>query len=46
MKNVLKVNKFNKNVKEWAFQKSLSGKHEMLKGGDLESVDEWVKFRD
>ena len=49
VRNVLKVSELNNSVKERTFQKSLRGKYEVWKGGEVEisSVErEWEKFRD
>ena len=46
-RNVLKVSELNKSVKERTYQESFYGKHEVLRGVDVESVEtEWDKFRD
>ena len=42
---VLKVSELNKILKDWAYQKTLPGKYYMLKGEDIEIVDEWEKVR-
>ena len=39
VRNVLKVSELNKSVKEHAYQESLRGKYEVLRGGDVESVE-------
>ena len=39
MRNMLKVSEQNKSVKERAYQESLRGKYEELRGGYLESVE-------
>ena len=46
VRSVLKVSELNKRVKEQAYQESLHEKYEMFRGGDLESEEEWEKFRD
>ena len=47
VRNVLKVSEVNKSVKERAYQKNLHGKYEVLRGGDVESVEtECEMFRD
>ena len=43
---VLKVSKLNNRVKESAYQESMHGKYEVRRGGEVESVEEWEKFRD
>ena len=46
-RNVLKVSELNNIVKEKAYKKSLCGKYEEWRGGEVESVEkEWEKFRD
>ena len=46
MRNVLKVSKLNNRAKERAYQGSLRIKYDVWRGGDVESVEEWEKFRD
>ena len=47
MRNVLKVSQLNNIVKERAYQKSMHGKYEVWRGGEVESVEkEWEKLRD
>ena len=47
MRNVLNVSELNNSVQERAYQDSLRGKYEVLRGGEVESVEkEWEKFRD
>ena len=46
VRNVLKVSELNNRVKEKAYQESLRGKYEEWRGGEVERVDEWEKFRD
>ena len=46
VRNVLKVSELNHSVKERAYQENLHGKYEVWKGGEVESVEEWEKFRD
>ena len=42
VRNVLKVSELNKSEKEWAYQVSLYGKYEVLRGEDVEGVEmEW-----
>ena len=45
VRNVLKVSELNHSVKERAYQESLRGKYEVWRGGEIESVEEWEKFR-
>ena len=44
--NVLKVSELNNSVKERACQESLRGKYEVWRSGEVDSVEEWEKFRD
>ena len=47
VRNVLRVSELNHSVKEGAYQKSLSGKYEVWRDREIESVEkEWEKFRD
>ena len=46
VRNVLKVSELIHGVKERAYQESLCGKYEVCRGGEVESVEEWEKFRD
>ena len=47
VRNVLKVSELNHSVTERAYQESLSGKYEVWRGREVESVEkEWEKFRD
>ena len=46
MRNVLKVSEPNHSVKERAYQESLRGIYEVWRRGEVESVEEWEKFRD
>ena len=46
VRNVLKVSELNHSVKERSYQESLHGKYEVWRGGEVESVEEWEKFRD
>ena len=46
VRNVLKVSELNHSVKERAYQESLRGKYEVWRGGEVENVEEWEKFRD
>ena len=47
MRNVLKVSELNHSVKERAYQESLSGKFEVWRNREVESVEkEYEKFRD
>ena len=46
VRNVLKVSELNNSVKEKAHQERLRGKHEVWRGGEVESVEEWEKFND
>ena len=39
VRNLLKVSEKNKSVKEWAYQETLCGKYEVLRCGDVESVE-------
>ena len=38
VRNVLKLSELNKSMKEWTYQESLHGKYDVLKSGDVESV--------
>ena len=47
VRSVLKVSELYKSMKERAYQESLPGKYEVLRGAEIESVEkEWEKFRD
>ena len=46
VRNVLKVSELNHGVKERSYKESLRGKYEVWRGGEVESVEEWEKFRD
>ena len=46
VRNVLKVSELNNSVKERAYQESLHEICEVWRGGEVESVEEWEKFRD
>ena len=46
LRNVLKVSERNNSVKERAYQESLHAKYKVCCGGEVESVEEWEKFRD
>ena len=46
MRNVLKVSELNHSVKERAYKESLHEKYEVWRSGEVESVEEWEKFRD
>ena len=47
VRNVVKVSELNNIVKERPYQESLHRKYEVLRGGEVESVEqEWEKFRD
>ena len=46
VRNVLKVSELNNRAKEMAYQESLCGKYEVWRGGEVESVEEWEKYRD
>ena len=46
VRNVLKVSELNHGVKQRAYQGSLRGKYEVWRGGEVEIVEEWEKFRD
>ena len=47
VKNVLKESELNNIVKESAYKESLHGKYEVLRGGEVESVEKkWEKVRD
>ena len=41
-----KVSELYNSVKERAYQESLRGKYEVWRGGEVQSVEEWEKFRD
>ena len=45
VRNFLKVSELNNNVKEMAYQESLSGEYEVWRDGEVESVEAWEKFR-
>ena len=46
VRSMLKVSELNHSVKERVYQESLRGKYEVWRGGKVESVEEWEKFRD
>ena len=47
VRNVLKLSELNNRVKERSCQESLRGKHEVSRGGEVESAEkDWEKFRD
>ena len=46
VRNTLKVSELNNRVIERAYQESLHGKYEVWRGEEVESVEEWEKFRD
>ena len=47
VRSALKVTELNKSMKERAYQESLRGKYEVLRGAEVESVEkEWEKFKD
>ena len=46
VRNVLKLSELNNRVKERLCQESLRGKHEVWRGGEVESAEDWEKFRD
>ena len=39
------MNELNKNEEDWEYQESLHEKYELLRGGNVESMEEWKKFR-
>ena len=45
VRNMLKVSELNHGVKERAYLESLHGKYKVWRGGEVESVEEWEKFR-
>ena len=46
VRNVSTVSELNKSVKERPYQVCLQRKYEVLRGGDVESLEEWEKFKD
>ena len=46
VRNELKMSELNNRVKERAYQESLRLKYVVWRGGEVESVEEWEKFRD
>ena len=45
MRYLLKVSVLNKSAQEYAYKVSWHGKYGVFRGGHVEFVEEWVKFR-